>query len=174
MALEAPFAAFREFVFEQCPEKLAPHKSPKLEVVVSQCALANSVLMGEAVIVQVRSGTRVLEVGLFWLSMGQSRTVTSEVSIMDSHNLMGSDYRGSVTNALSHGQTGSVFLPLQWVRARWNGNLMTGRVCRALANEAGDALYDVELPNVIGRGGKRLHVMRTANEIEPIPEAVDV
>jgi hypothetical protein len=90
---------------------------------------------------------------------------------MDTRYLMGSDYRGSATNALSPGQTGSVFLSLQWVRALWNGDLMTGRVCRAVADEVGDALYEVELPNVIGRGGKRLHVMRTANEIEPIPEA---
>lgn len=93
---------------------------------------------------------------------------------MDNRYLMGLDYRGSATNALSHGPTGSVFLPLQWVRALWNGDLMTGRVCRAVADEVGDALYEVELPNVIGHGGKRLHVMRTANEIEPIPEAVDV
>lgn len=91
---------------------------------------------------------------------------------MDSRYLMESDYRGSATNALSQGQTGSVFLPLQWVRALWNGDLMTGRVCRAVADEAGDAVYEVELPNVIGRGGKRLHVMRTANEIEAIPETL--
>jgi hypothetical protein len=92
---------------------------------------------------------------------------------MDSRYLMESDYRGSVINALPHGKTGSVFLPLQWVRALWMGDLLIGRVCRATADDAGDALYEVELPNVIGSGGKRLHVMRTANEIEPIPEAVD-
>lgn len=94
---------------------------------------------------------------------------------MDRHDLMGSDYCGSATNALRLGPGGLVFLPAQWVRAQWNGDLMTGRVCRALADEAGEAcLYEVEFPSVFGRGGKRLHVMRTASEIEPIPDGVDV
>lgn len=92
---------------------------------------------------------------------------------MGSRYLMGPDCRRSASNLLPQALAGVNFQPLQWVHALWNGSMFTGRVCCTVADDAGDALYEVELPDVIGKGGARLRVMRAANELEPIPETVN-
>lgn len=63
------------------------------------------------------------------------------------------------------------FQPLQWVRAHWNGDTRTGRVCAAIIDASGDRLYEVELPEVIGRGGTHVRVMRAANELQALSES---
>jgi hypothetical protein len=83
---------------------------------------------------------------------------SSKVTIMGSRYSMGPDYRCSASNMLPQAQAGANFQPLQWVRALWNGSMFTGRVFRTLADDAGDALYEVELPDVIGKGGAHLRV----------------
>jgi hypothetical protein len=90
---------------------------------------------------------------------------------MSSRILMEPDYRGSALNAMSHAHADSTFQPLQWVHALWNGDMMTGRVCRAVEDDSGDALYEVELPSVIGKGGTRIRVLRTPIELEAVPTA---
>lgn len=80
---------------------------------------------------------------------------------------IGPEYRGSASNVLPQAQAGALFEPLQWVHARWNGDTMTGRVCCAILAESGERLYEVELPEVIGKGGTHVRVMRAANELEP-------
>jgi hypothetical protein len=76
-------------------------------------------------------------------------------------------YRGSAGNVLPQAQPDAVFHPLQWVRARWNGDTMTGRVCCAIVDGSGDEMYEVELPELIGKGGTHVRVVRAANELEP-------
>jgi hypothetical protein len=71
------------------------------------------------------------------------------------------------------GAGGEDFHPLQWVRARWNGDTRTGRVCCAIIDGAGDRFYEVELPEVIGKGGTHVRVMRAAKELEALPETAD-
>lgn len=85
---------------------------------------------------------------------------------------IGPEYRGSASNVLPRACPGAVFEPLQWVHARWNGDTMTGRVCGAMLAESGERLYEVELPEVIGKGGTHVRVMRAANELEPAAGAV--
>lgn len=85
--------------------------------------------------------------------------------------LIGPEYRGSASNVLPHAKPGAVFEPLQWVHALWNGDTMTGRVCCAIVDASGDELYEVELPEVIGKGGTHVRVMRAADELEPAPGA---
>ena len=85
---------------------------------------------------------------------------------------IGPEYRGSAKNTLPLAQRDAVFHPLQWVHARWNGDTMTGRICCAIVDGAGDELYEVELPEVIGKGGTHVRVMRAANELEPAPGAL--
>ena len=85
---------------------------------------------------------------------------------------IGPEYRGSASNALPQAQPGVVFHTLQWVHARWNGGTMTGRVCCAIIDGSGDEFYEVELPEVIGKGGTHVRVLRAANELEPALGAV--
>ncbi len=81
-------------------------------------------------------------------------------------------YRGSAGNVLPQAQPDAVFQPLQWVRARWNGGTMTGRVCCAIVDGSGDEMYEVELPELIGKGGTHVRVVRAANELEPAAGAL--
>lgn len=79
---------------------------------------------------------------------------------------IGPEYRGSAGNVLPRARPGAQFEPLQWVHARWNGDTMTGRICCAILADSGERLYEVELPEVIGKGGTHVRVMRAANELE--------
>jgi hypothetical protein len=99
---------------------------------------------------------------------------TSEVTTMGNRHLMGPGYRGSANNAMSHAHADSIFQPSQWVHALWNGDMTTGRICRAVADDSGEPLYEVELPNVIGKGGTRMRVLRTTNELEPVLDGVPI